>query len=107
VNRAACLLIAALTCAGAPKPTPSWKTFADCAAAYQASANVKDPTRSALDQKSIQGFADDYRDTAFGLRTPRNDEGVRRYVKSRVPAFAARSRKALERYIAACPAYDR
>jgi hypothetical protein len=67
VNRAACLLIAALTCAGAPKPTPSWKTFADCAAAYQASANVKDPTRSALDQKSIQGFADDYRDTAFGF----------------------------------------
>src|SRR5215213_2009480 len=95
-----------LTCAAAPEPLANWKAFADCAAANQALANIKNPPRSALDQRALQGVADDYRDTAMALRSPRNNQAVRRYIRSRVPAFAKRPGESLERFIEGCAAYD-
>jgi hypothetical protein len=88
----------------APKPT--WKTFADCAAAYEANAAIKDPERSAQMSASIQDVAQDYLGAALGLRKPKNDAAVRAYVAEKRKAFAAKPRRTVEKFIEACPPTD-
>ena len=101
------LMTLALAMPATAAPKPGWKAFAECAAAYEANARIKDPERSAQMAASMQDVADDYRGAAIGLRKPRNDEAVKAYIATRVPFYAAKPRKAVEAFIDKCPAYDR
>lgn len=109
--RAGLALIGALALgACASLREPSWKVYADCSAAYEANARIADPERSTEMRDSIGDTAIDYQVAAVPLyrhQVGGDSEyavnGTVAYIKSRTPAFAAKSRKDLDAYIERCP----
>jgi hypothetical protein len=85
----------------AGKPAPKWETFADCAAAYQVNAAVKDPSRSATMSGDMAQTGADYLKAALQRR--KDESAVRARVKAQTPRFAAMSREKLDKFIDACP----
>ena len=107
----AALLLSALALGGcASLREPSWKVYADCSAAYEANARLADPGRTADMRASIGDVAIDYQVAAVPLYRHQVGgdaeyavNGTVAYIKSRTPAFAAKSRKDLDSYIEHCP----
>jgi hypothetical protein len=89
--------------------TPTWQAFADCAAAYQANAQIKDPERPASMTSMISEQSNDYRTAALATyrkakrATPAAEQTISARIAQQAPALARLSREALEHRIDACP----
>ncbi len=90
--------------------TPDWQAFADCAAAYQANAQIKDPDRPASMTATISEQSNDYRTAAvaaYRVKTRQAgaaaEQAVSARIAQRTPALARLSREKLEHIIDACP----
>jgi hypothetical protein len=90
--------------------TATWEAFADCAAAYQVNAQLKNPDRPASMTASISEQSDDYRAAAlaaYRAKTKQVGDPVERALSARIaqqaPTLARLSRDKLEQRIDACP----
>ena len=82
-------------------PAPKWQVFADCAAAYQVNAAVKDPSRSATMSGDMAQTGADYLKAAVQRR--KDQAAVKARIKAQAPRFTAMSREKLDKFIDACP----
>jgi hypothetical protein len=108
-------LIAALASLAIPSApalakTATWQAFADCAAAYQVNAQLKNPDRPASMTASISEQSNDYRTAAlatYRAKAKQADAPAERTISTRIarqaPALARLSRDKLEHRIDACP----
>jgi hypothetical protein len=106
MRRLAVLMLLALATPAWPASKPSWKDFADCAAAYRVNAAIKDPSRTATmsGDMALTGF--DYRHSAVALRkrqTGDADAAVDARINAQASRFKAMSRERLDKFIDACP----
>jgi hypothetical protein len=80
---------------------PKWQAFADCAAAYQVNAAVKDPSRSATMSGDMAQTGADYLKAA--VQRSKDQTAVKARIKAQTPRFTAMSREKLDKFIDACP----
>lgn len=87
-----------------------WQALADCAAAYRANSQIRDPDRAPSMKAMISEEADDYVKAAlpaYRAATRATDAkaqmALKAYVAKRARDFARQNRDAIDRFIDACP----
>ena len=87
---------------------PAWTTLADCSAAYEVNAAIKDPTRSPTMAGDMAAVAADYHKAAvrsLSLAKPiiQAESAVTSRIVDTKPRFAGMTRTRLDQVINACP----
>jgi hypothetical protein len=87
-----------------------WKALADCAAAYRANSQIKDPDRAPSMKAMISDEADAYLKAALPAyraatkaTAAKAQMALKAYVAKRAPDFARQNRDAIDHFINACP----